>query len=122
MSLAKARRAATPWLFMLPALLLYLGFLVYPVVSSLGLSLLRWDGLAAERTFVGLGNYREILFDDPVARIALRNNVVWMLATVLIPTVLGLLLAVALNQKLPGRNFFRSAIYAPACCRWSPSA
>ena len=112
-SLAKARRTATPWLFMLPALLLYLGFLVYPVVSSLGLSLLRWDGLSADRAFVGFGNYREILFDDPVARIALRNNVIWMLATVLIPTVLGLLLAVALNQKLPGRNFFRSAIYAP---------
>jgi raffinose/stachyose/melibiose transport system permease protein len=111
--LAKARRVATPWLFMLPALLIYLGFLVYPVVSSLALSLLRWDGLSADRAFVGLGNYQEILFNDPVARIALRNNIVWMVATVLIPTALGLLLAVALNQKLPGRNFFRSAIYAP---------
>lgn len=110
---ANLRRRATPWLFLAPALVIYIGFLVYPVFSSLFLSTLRWDGLSAERTFVGLSNYGTILFDDPVARIALRNNIIWMLATVLIPSVMGLLLAVALNQKLPGRSFFRSAIYAP---------
>lgn len=112
-STARVRRRMTPWLFMAPALIIYVAFLVYPVISSLLLSLVRWDGLAAERTFVGLSNYGTIIFDDPVARIALRNNVLWMLATVLVPSALGLLLAVALNQRLPGRAFFRSAIYAP---------
>jgi raffinose/stachyose/melibiose transport system permease protein len=100
-------------LFLAPALFFYIGFLVYPVISSLFLSTLRWDGISSEREFVGVQNYVTIVAGDPVARIALRNNIVWMVATVLIPSALGLLLAVALNQRLPGRSILRSAIYAP---------
>jgi len=97
----------------LPALFIYLLFLVYPMLSSLYISFTDWDRISPEKNFVGLENYRNLLFEDQVARIALRNNVIWMIFTVLIPTVLGLLLAVALNQAIAGKTFFRSVFYAP---------
>src|SRR5690606_11475435 len=64
----------TPWLFALPALLVYVIFLVYPALSSLWFSFTDWDGLSPDYTVVGLENYRA-LAADPVVATALRNNV-----------------------------------------------
>lgn len=109
----RLRSAATPYLFLLPALLIYGVFLVYPMVDSLWLSLFDWDGLSPTRTFVGLDNYRRILIEDPVSRLALRNNVIWTFVKLTIPPALGLLLAIALNGRLPGRIIFRGIFYGP---------
>lgn len=103
----------TPYLFLLPALIWYLCFLVYPMLLSLYFSFMDWDGLSNQMTFVGLQNYRSIIFEDDISRLALKNNILWTLGTLLIPTVGGLLLAVALNRKLRGRNTFRVIFYGP---------
>jgi len=103
----------TPYLFLLPALVIYLVFLVYPMFDSLFISFTKWDGLSPTRSFVGLANYARI-FQDPVARLALDNNLIWTAVTLVIPTVLGLLLALGLNQKFRGSTLFRSFFYAPA--------
>jgi raffinose/stachyose/melibiose transport system permease protein len=105
------QRGLSPYLFLAPALLWYLVFLIYPMASSLVLSFYEWDGLSPEWTFVGLANYETILLRDHVSRRALVNNIIWMLVTLTVPTVLGLLLAVALDQALPGRRLFRSIFY-----------
>ncbi len=112
----RGRRLARlqPYLFIAPAMAVYLGFLVYPMLVSLWTSLFEWDGLSAESAFVGLGNYGAVLLDDEVARTALVNNVVWTLGALTIPTAIGLALAMALNQGLPGTLAFRTIIYAPA--------
>ena len=104
----------TAFLFLLPALAVYLIFLVYPMISSLITSFTTWDGLSDEREFVGLANYKDIFFEDQVSQLSLLNNLIWMVATVLVPTILGLLLAVALNQSIRGRIILRSIFYAPA--------
>lgn len=103
-------RRLTPYLFLAPALLWYLIFLIYPMLSSLILSFYEWDGLSETRTFVGLQNYQTVFFDR-ISRQALTNNIIWMLVTLAVPTVLGLLLAVALDQAIPGRRLFRSIFY-----------
>lgn len=110
----RARFRITPWLFLLPALLWYLAFLVYPMYQSLVISFMDWDGLSANIKFVGLENYRNLFFEDPTARVALINNILWTLGTLLIPTVIGLLLAVALDRKLRGRTVMRTIFYGPA--------
>lgn len=109
----RKRFKATPYLFLLPALLWYVFFLVYPMAYSLVTSFVAWDGLSANWTFVGLANYQRIFFEDRIARLALMNNILWTLGTLIIPTSIGLLLAVALNQKLPGRTVFRAIFYSP---------
>ncbi len=103
-----------PYLFIAPAMMFYLGFLVYPMLVSLWVSLLEWDGLSVDYTFIGLENYRTFLFADEVARTALINNVVWTLGALTIPTAFGLLMALVLNRRIPGRLVFRTIIYAPA--------
>jgi len=109
----KLRRLLTAWLFVAPALLLYGGFVVWPMLQSLAISFTNWDGLSPTRAFVGLANYRRIL-EDPVAVLALKNNLVWTAVMISVPTTLGLLLALGLNQDFRGRALFRSCFYAPA--------
>ncbi len=104
----------TPYLFLAPALIWYLCFLLYPMYQSLVISFMDWDGLSADITFVGLENYRRIFFEDEIARLALWNNILWTLGTLVIPTSIGLFLAVALDRKLRGRTVLRAIFYGPA--------
>jgi len=104
----------TPYLFLAPALIIYLGFLVYPMLVSLYTSFFDWDGMSKTMTFIGFGNYINIFFGDEVARQALVNNIVWTLGCLIIPTGIGLLLALALNRGLRGTVVLRTLFYAPA--------
>jgi raffinose/stachyose/melibiose transport system permease protein len=110
----KARSGLTPWLFLLPALAIYVVFLVYPTLSSFPISLTDWDGLSDDSSFVGLANYADIFLHDDVSRQALRNNLVWTGFTLLVPTVLGLFLAVGLAGAFRGSAILRSIFYLPA--------
>jgi raffinose/stachyose/melibiose transport system permease protein len=103
----------TPYLFLLPALVWYLVFLVYPMAFSLYISFTDWDGLSHRFNYVGWDNYLSILFTDDISRLALKNNILWTLGTLLLPSVMGLLLAVALNRRLRGRTLFRVILYSP---------
>jgi raffinose/stachyose/melibiose transport system permease protein len=104
----------TPYLFLAPALIWYLFFLVYPMYQSLMISFLDWDGLSPNMKFVGLENYRAVFVTDNVARLALWNNILWTIGTLLIPITIGLLLAVALDRQLRARTAFRALFYGPA--------
>jgi raffinose/stachyose/melibiose transport system permease protein len=117
---AQARRrpfrlsSLTPYVFLAPALVIYLGFLVYPMLVSLYTSFFDWDGLSATMTFVGLKNYSDIFFTDDVARTALLNNIEWTLGCLIVPTGIGLLLALCLNRGVKGTVVLRTLFYAPA--------
>jgi raffinose/stachyose/melibiose transport system permease protein len=110
----RARTRIIPFLFLLPALLWYIIFLVYPMAYSFLISLTDWDGLSKSSTWVGFANYANIIFNDEVSRLAIKNNLIWTAGTLLIPVTLGLLLAVLLDLKLPGRTIFRTIFYGPA--------
>jgi raffinose/stachyose/melibiose transport system permease protein len=102
----------TPWLFALPALLVYVVFLVYPAFSSLFFSLTDWDGLSPDYHIVGLDNYRAMA-KDPVVVQAAINNLIWSVVTIVVPVVLGLFLAVMLNGKVRGKPILRMVFYTP---------
>ncbi|WP_308121235.1 carbohydrate ABC transporter permease [Paractinoplanes bogorensis] len=101
------------WGFAAPALLVYLGFLVYPALNSLWFSFTDWDGLSASYNIVGVDNYTSMV-DDPVVAQAALNNLIWAVVTVVVPVVLGLALAVVLNGKVRGKPVLRLIFYTPA--------
>lgn len=108
---AREMRNALPALVLLaPGCALFLLFVIYPIASSLHLSLFEWNGLGAKR-WVGLANYRELL-DDPVFFTALGNNLIW-LAMNLIAPVLGLAIALLVNQVFPGIRLVRALFFLP---------
>ena len=103
----------SPWLFALPALLVYVVFLVYPSITSLFFSLTDWDGLSPTYNIIGLQNYLDMT-KDPVIATALKNNAIWTVVTLTVPLVVGLALAILLNGKVRGKPVLRLIFYTPA--------
>ena len=103
-----------PWLFLAPALIIYSVVVVYPMIYSSWLSLFRWDGVAPTKVFVGLENYGILLTQNDVFWVALKNNAIWLVAALLLPTSTGLGLAILLNSKFRGSHIFRSIFYFPS--------
>lgn len=101
----------TPYLFLIIPLIFYLIWVIGPMFYTFYLSLTDWDGLT-QPTFIGLRNFQK-LFKDPVFYISLKNNLKWIISFITIPVVLGLGLAMALNQKLPGAKIFKASFYSP---------
>ena len=101
------------YLFILPTLIVLGTFLIWPILQTLWMSLYNWDLLSQERTFRGLQNYR-LLLDDSEFWLALRNTIYYSVGVVPSQTILALLVALAANQRIRGRTFFRSAYYFPS--------
>lgn len=104
------------WLLFLllvgPNILLFIIFTYWPLIYNGYLSFVRWDMLAPVKTWVGLDNYR-FLFSQPEFRLILLNTLYFTIASVLLTIVLGLLIALLLNQSLRGRNTVRSIVFSP---------
>jgi len=110
----RLRAGLLPWLFILPALGFYGLVVIYPSIYSLILSFYSWDGLAvSKKFFVGLDNYSYIFTQDPVFRTAIENNFIWTIVSLIVPTTVGLGLALVLNRKFRGRTLFRGVFYLP---------
>src|SRR5215213_5732886 len=76
----RVRRNYMAYLFLTPAFLLMLIFLVYPLLESLILSFYQWNGITP-RTWVGLDNFRRLLSEDEVFTLSLRNNLLFSILT-----------------------------------------
>ena len=99
-----------PWLFLAPALLMFMVYVIAPIFESIVISFYDWDGLSP-RTYVGLANYKELM-TDPDFHISLKNNVIWFFGFLLsIPMGLGL--ALLLNQKVFGIRMAKSLFFFP---------
>ena len=99
--------------FLLPALLIYILFVLKPLLFTFYLSFVKWDGVAAVKKFVGWGNYSKVLASD-VFWEALYHNVVWTGLMLAVPLLLGLILAVILDRsKIKAKQFFMAAFFAP---------
>lgn len=85
------------WIFLSPALLLILIITITPTLYSLGMSFFSWDGLAAQWTFVGLDNYRE-LFRDRILHQAISNTALFTVINVVFKPAAALALAYAIES------------------------
>lgn len=96
-----------------PAVIIYAVFALYPMIDVVGLSFHKWNGLDPAKQFVGVTNYVDIFTKDPVFWGAFRNTIVWTALSVVFPPLVGLLLALGLNQPIFGRNSLRAIFYLP---------
>lgn len=104
-------QASAAWIFVFPALLGMLIFIIIPIFFSFGLSFAKWD-LLNPIQFVGLDNYKEI-FTEPLFGKILLNTVVFALATSFFGVIIPLILAAIMNSKIRGADFFKTAYFLP---------
>lgn len=96
-----------------PALVIYVVFAVFPMLDVIWLSFFKWNGLDPVKTYVGTTNYVDVFTKDPVFWVAFRNTMIWTALSVIIPPMIGLALALGLNQPIFGRNSLRAIYYLP---------
>lgn len=106
------KRDYSSYLFLLPAAVIYLSVIIGPVFYSTYISFFKWNGIS-EMEFIGIQNYKN-LFDDPIFLIAIKNNLIWIVLSLIVTMTLALALAVVLNKNFRGRTFFRGFFYFPA--------
>ena len=99
------------WLFILPALAGTFVFIIIPVICSFGLSFCNWD-LINPIEFAGFDNYREI-FTEPLFYKIFLNTVVFAVSTSVFGVIIPLILAVILNNKIRGSEFYKTAYFLP---------
>lgn len=102
----------TIFLFLLPGLVLFGVFVIYPIFQSIYYSMFNWKGFGPAVDFVGLDNFKNIL-SDKVFLIALRNAFLLIIFSLIIQLPLSLMLAVMVGRDLPGRAFFRTIFFMP---------
>ena len=109
-------RRETFWRVVLltPALTVFSIFVIWPLLDSFRYSFTNWNGFNPNYKFVGLDNFAKI-FTDPNFVTATVNTAIWMVAALLLPTLLGLALALLLNTGLRGASIFKSIFYLPIC-------
>ena len=113
MSLGKRWKRSAYFLFTVPAVLLYLIFFAFPVVSGLFYSLTDWNGISPTFQCVGLQNYLSV-FQDKLTMSAVGRTFWYTLVMTFLVTALSVLLAVLLNQKLKLQGFWRVTYFFPA--------
>jgi ABC-type sugar transport system permease subunit len=100
-------------LFLLPFLVLYLGFTLWPLVATAAYSTFDWDGIGALSRFVGLGNYLTIAA-DPIFWRSLSNTLIFALLNTAIKLPATLFLAILLTRRwLWMKRFFRTIFFLP---------
>ena len=104
-------------MFLLPGLVLFLLVIILPFLVTIGASFTKWNGVTTPR-FIGLDNYANAV-NDSAFWASFTNNLKLMLAMVVVPTILGLLLAGLLFTLVAPRfgnrwaSFFRAGFYLP---------
>jgi multiple sugar transport system permease protein len=107
----KEQRAA--YLFLSPWLFGILAFWLIPIIASFLLSMSEWE-IIRDRHWVGLQNYWEMLFDDRTFWVSIRVTLKYMVLSVPLYLVCGLLLSLLLNLKIRGINLFRTILFLPS--------
>lgn len=103
--------ALTGYMFIAPALISFVIFVIYPVIASFVISGFDW-GILSSPSFIGLENYKT-LFKDPVFLESLKNTFSWVILYVPVSISVSLIVALAMDMPLRGIGFFRTMFYLP---------
>lgn len=98
--------------FLLPSIALFLFAVAFPFVSGLYIAFTDWDGISKTYQFVGAQNFVSMLKDKNIFS-SIKVTLLFALGYTVFNNVLALILAVILNQKFRGRNFFKTSFFIP---------
>jgi multiple sugar transport system permease protein len=107
------KRQSISYLFIAPAVLVFLIFVFIPMFGSLYWSFTEYNVLQPPQ-WVGLNNYKTILFDDPRFWKAISNTFIYVLGTVPAGITLALTAAICIDQKIKFKNFFKTSFFLPS--------
>ena len=101
------------FLFIVPALALFLVFSLYPILRTFQLSFYQWNGIDKEMLFVGFAQYKHILFNNPMFWKSMLNAGYVTLLSLTLQNGLALLLALLVNRQIKGDNVYRTIFFLP---------
>jgi multiple sugar transport system permease protein len=108
----------TPYAFLAPTLVLFTVVMLIPIGQAVQISLYEWSPIpGADNTFLGGANYQRAMA-DPDFQLGLLNAGVYLVVTVPAQIALGLIVALLLHTRLPGRTLFRVLFYLPVVTSW----
>lgn len=111
----KLLRSRYPLYFAMPALAVYLVFVIIPAVTGIGYSFTDWNAYQKDVHFVGLDNFAKIFSPDENYLLFLRNTLVFTLLTIILKTVIAFALALLLNETVKRlAHLYRVFIFLPA--------
>ena len=110
--MTKKRLQRLNW-FYVPAVVLMILFIAYPLGNAIYLSFFKWNGYSVKKDFIGVQNYIS-MFNDKTFVSSLRNTLLYGFVCTFLQQVIGLAMAVFLNTKFKGRGIARTVIYMPA--------
>ena len=109
---ARRRRRLELAFFIVPALVFYLAFVLYPILQAVHYSLFNWSGLGNLSDFIGIGNYRDA-FNDPEFTGAIKHNFILVGLSLAVQFPIALGVALLLNRPFRGRRAARIVFFAP---------
>lgn len=99
--------------FLMPALIIYLIFFIFPVIAGIGFSFTNWNSMKSDISFVGLRNYIEIFNPRNSYLLAIKNTFIFTVFATIGKIGLGLLLALFFNRKFPTQPILRGIYFMP---------
>lgn len=106
------RKSKVGYLFVLPIFIFFLTFFAYPIFFTINTSFYKWNGMSAQKTFVGLHNYTSI-FNDKILLIILKNFLIFAAITIFTQMILGLIFALMFKKNTPFSGFFKTILFMP---------
>lgn len=100
-------------MFVMPALLLFLVFNLYPLIRTFQLSFYQWNGIDKEMVFIGFAQYKHILFNNPAFWKSMLNAGYVTLLSLTLQNGLALLLALLVNRQIKGTTLYRVIFFLP---------
>jgi ABC-type sugar transport system permease subunit len=109
----KIKSSLENYLFIMPALLIFSIFYIYPFFKVFQLSLYEWDGILPTKIFVGLGNFKEVFFQDKIWWQSMLNASWITIIALTFQNALAFLLALACDREIRLKNFYRVIFFIP---------
>lgn len=100
-------------LFIMPALILFGVFSLYPLLRTIQLSFFEWDGIARSMTFVAFDQYKSIIFNNPAFWKSVANALYITVLALVLQNGMALLLALLVNREIRGENVYRTIFFLP---------
>jgi raffinose/stachyose/melibiose transport system permease protein len=108
----RAQDWLTIFLFLMPAFVIFVLFIIYPIFRAVYFSFFNWNGLGLATVYIGLNNFKQILSDQVFMK-GIVNCILIVVFSLTIQLPLALVLSILVGRDLPGRAFFRAIFFLP---------